>query len=164
MNNTFQPHKLDNREKNLLGYELSTNKDHAYYVLVEYQSKFNEIYKIFINLFRRIFLIRKNNKNDEKEINKILEKLFEVEQLIINKYKILLFYAKLYKSDFSNTDIYLEFENKEEEKRLFDNLEKRKVLLEKFNKQIEMLEVIKKNINSVYEKTISNSCLELPKK
>ena len=164
MKNTFQPHKLDNREKNLLGYELSTNKDHAYYVLVEYQSKFNEIYKIFINLFRRIFLIRKNNKNDEKEINKILEKLFEVEQLIINKYKILLFYAKLYKSDFSNTDIYLEFENKEEEKRLFDNLEKRKVLLEKFNKQIEMLEVIKKNINSVYEKTISNSCLELPKK
>ena len=164
MKNTFQPHKLDNREKNLLGYELSTNKDHAYYVLVEYQSKFNEIYKIFINLFRRIFLIRKNNKNDEKEINKILEKLFEVEQLIINKYKILLFYAKLYKSDFSNTDIYLEFENKEEEKRLFDNLEKRKVLLEKFNKQIEILEVIKKNINSVYEKTISNSCLELPKK
>ena len=164
MKNTFQPHKLDNREKNLLGYELSTNKEHAYYVLVEYQSKFNEIYKIFINLFRRIFLIRKNNKNDEKEINKILEKLFEVEQLIINKYKILLFYAKLYKSDFSNTDIYLEFENKEEEKRLFDNLEKRKVLLEKFNKQIEILEVIKKNINSVYEKTISNSCLELPKK
>ena len=164
MKNTIPPHKLDNREKNLLGYEISTNKDHAYFILVEYQTKFNEMYRIFINLFRRIFLNRKSYKNEEKEINKILEKLFETEQLIINKYKILLFYTKLYKSDLGNTDIYLEFENKEEEKRLFDNLEKRKMLLEKFNMQIERLEIMKKNINSAYEKTISNSCLELPKK
>ena len=115
MKSTNSLHKLDNIEKNLLGYELSPNKDHAYFVLIEYQSKFNEIYKIFINIFRRIFLNRKSNKNEEKELNKVLEKLFEAEQLLINKYKILMFYTKLYKSDFNNTDIYLEFENKEEE-------------------------------------------------
>ena len=161
MKNTIQ-HKLDNREKNLLGYELSGNKDHAYFVLIEYQAKFNEMYKIFINIFRRIFVNRKNNKI--QEINNTLDNLLKAEQLVINKYKILLFYTKLYKSDFNNTDIYLEFENDKEEKSLFDNLEKRKQLLEKFNKQMEILEEIKKMINSVYEKTISNSCLELPKK
>ena len=161
MKNNIQ-HKLDIKEKNLLGYELSTNKDHAYFVLVEYQAKFNEIYKLFINIFRRIFTNRKNNKI--QEINNVLDNLLKAEQLVINKYKILMFYTKFYKSDFNNTDIYLEFENEKEEKNLFDNLEKRKKLLEKFNKQIEILEGIKKRINSVYEKTISNSCLELQKK
>ncbi len=108
--------------------------------------------------------MKKSNKNLKEEIQKSILELQKVEQSVLTKYKLLLFYFQLFNSNLNNTDIYLEFKNSEEEKKFFDNLKKRKDLLENYNNQIKQLEDLKNRINTVYEKIISMSCVELPNK
>ena len=147
-------HQLTEREKVLLSYEFS--REYITNFLFEYQNKFNEIYRYFINIYRKIFM-KRNTKNLKEEIKKLIEELYSAEQKVLNRYKILLFYIKM---DYNNTDISLEFENEAEEKSFFNNLNKRKLLLEKYKIQYEELDKLKNNINSIYEKIIAKSCLD----
>ena len=159
-NNNCIMHLLKEEEKALLSFEFS--REHIFCYLPEYQNKFNDIYRYFINIFRRIFL-KRPNKNIKEEISKIIGELQMAEQKVLNKYKILLLYIKLSKMDLKNTDIILEFENENEEKNFFNNLIKRKSLLEQYKRQIAELEELKSRINSLYEKIISMSCLDINK-
>ena len=158
---TFIRHKLTENEKKLLSYEFSN--EHIYYVLVEFQSKFNEVYRCFINIFRKIFNYKRNNKNLKEEIEKQVDDLEKLEQKLLNKYKIILLHIKLSKLDFNNADIFLEFIDKNEEERFFNSLNFTKNYLERYRRQMEELEELKNKINSVYEKVISYSCLDIPK-
>lgn len=157
----FIRHKLTENEKKLLSYEFSN--EHIYYVLVEFQSKFNEVYRCFINIFRKIFNYKRNNKNLKEEIEKQVDDLEKLEQKLLNKYKIILLHIKLSKLDFNNADIFLEFIDKNEEERFFNSLNFTKNYLERYRRQMEELEELKNKINSVYEKVISYSCLDIPK-
>ena len=162
--NNYDLHKLENEEKNLLGYELSKNKEQAYFFLIDYQNKFNEVYRTFINIFRKIFYMKKSNKNLKEEIQKSILELQKAEQSVLIKYKLLLFYSQLFNSNFNNADIYFEFKTQEEKKNFFDNLKKRKDLLENYSNQIKQLEDLKNRINSIYERIISMSCVDLTNK
>ena len=140
MSNNYIKHLLTEDEQKLLFSELT--KDHIHSVLYEFQNKFNDIFKTFINIFR---------------------KLIKIEQTLLNKYKILLLYIKLSKLDFKNSEIYLEFSGKEEEKEFFQKLKDKKLNLEQFKKQIDELENIQNRINSLYEKAISYNGLDIQK-
>ena len=58
-NNNYLLYKLNDEEKNMLSYEFS--KEHIFAFLSEYQIKFNEIYRILISIFKKIFGIKKTN-------------------------------------------------------------------------------------------------------
>ena len=161
MRNNYIQSLLDDNKKNLLSYELS--KEHIFYVLNDYQNKFNEIYRIFINIFRKIFYMKKPNKSIEEELKKFIDDLQKMEQLVLNKYKLLSIYNLIAKSDINNTDIYLEFTSQEEQKEFFENLNKRKNLLETYQKQFRELFEIKNRINSIYEKITSMSSIDISK-
>ena len=153
-------HLLKDEEKKLLSFELS--KEHIFVFLPEYQSKFNEIYRNLINIFRKIFQ-KRLPKNQKEELSKMVQELQVSEQKMLNKYKLLMLYLKLSKMDLNNTDIYLEFKDENEEKQFFEKLNQRKSLLEAYNTQIIELKDIKNKINSLYEKIISMSCLDINK-
>ena len=152
--NNNRIHQLTEKEKVLLSYEFS--REYILTFLFEYQNKFNEIYRYFINIYRKIFM-KRTTKNLKEEISRLIEDLNSAEQKVLNRYKIMLLYIKM---DFNNNDISLEFENETEEKNFFNNLNKRKLLLEKYKNQYEELDKLKNNINSIYEKIISKSCLD----
>ena len=161
MSNNYMRHLLTEEEKKLLWYELS--KEYINFVLYEFQNRFNEIFKTLINIFRKIFYIKKTNKQLEEISNLIDKELIKAEQTLLNKYKILLLYIKLSKLDIKNSEIYLEFSGKDEESEFFKLLESKKFNLEQFKKQIDELENIQVRINSLYDKAISYNCLDLQK-
>ena len=161
MSNNYMRHLLTEEEKKLLWYELS--KEHINFVLYEFQNRFNEIFKTLINIFRKIFYVKKTNKQLEEISNLIDKELIKAEQTLLNKYKILLLYIKLSKLDIKNSEIYLEFSGKDEESEFFKLLESKKFNLEQFKKQIDELENIQMRINSLYDKAISYNCLDLQK-
>ncbi len=161
MSNNYMRHLLTEEEKKLLWYELS--KEHINFVLYEFQNRFNEIFKTLINIFRKIFYVKKTNKQLEEISNLIDKELIKAEQTLLNKYKILLLYIKLSKLDIKNSEIYLEFSGKDEESEFFKLLESKKFNLEQFKKQIDELENIQVRINSLYDKAISYNCLDLQK-
>ena len=99
----------------------------------------------------------------KEEIEKQVDDLEKLEQKLLNKYKIILLHIKLSKLDFNNADIFLEFIDKNEEERFFNSLNFTKNYLERYRRQMEELEELKNKINSVYEKVISYSCLDIPK-
>ena len=150
-NNNCIIHYLKEEEKALLSYELS--REHIFYYLPEYQNRFNEIYRYFINIYRKIFM-KRTNKNLKEDITKLIGELHVIEQKVLNKYKIIILYIKISKMDLNNTDICLEFESETEEKNFFYNLNKRKTLLEIYKKQYDELDELKNRINSIYEKII----------
>ena len=161
MSNNYIKHLLTEDEQKLLFSELT--KDHIHSVLYEFQNKFNDIFKTFINIFRKIFYYKKTNKQLDETRNLIDKELIKIEQTLLNKYKILLLYIKLSKLDFKNSEIYLEFSGKEEEKEFFQKLKDKKSNLEQFKKQIDELENIQNRINSLYEKAISYNGLDIQK-
>ena len=161
MSNNFIRHLLTEEEKILLFSELT--KDHIHYILYEFQNKFNEIFKAFISIFRKIFYLKKANKQLEEISNLIDKELLKAEQTLLNKYKILLLYIKLSKLDIKDSEIYLEFSGREEENEFFKKLEDKKFNLDQYKKQIEELENIQNRINSLYDKAISYNVLDLQK-
>ena len=161
MSNNYMRHLLTEEEKKLLLSELT--KEHINYVLYEFQNRFNDIYKTFISIFRKIVYIKKTNKQLEEISNLIDKELIKAEQTLLNKYKILLLYIKLSKLDIKNSEIYLEFSGKDEEGEFFKLFEAKKFNLEQFKKQIDELENIQMRINSLYDKAISYNCLDLQK-
>ena len=163
MSNNYMRHLLTEEEKKLLLLSELT-KEHINFVLYEFQNKFNEIFKTLINIFRKIFYIKKTNKQLEEITNLIDKDLIKAEQTLLNKYKILLLYIKLSKLDIKNSEIYLEFSGKEEESEFFKLLENKKINLEQLKKQIDELESIQMRINSLYDKAISYNCLDIQNK
>lgn len=161
-NKNFLLHKLTDEEKTLLGYEFS--KERMFLTLVEYQIKFNDVYRDFINIFRKIFFVKKSKNNLMKELSNFIAELAAKEQELLKKHKTLLFYKQLSKLNLSNTDIYLEFTNKEEEKKFFNNLRNRKTFLQQYKEQIIKLDDLKRQINSIYTKITSMSCVDIPNK
>ena len=161
MSNNYIKHLLTEDEKKLLFTELT--KDHIHSVLYEFQNKFNDIFKTFISIFRKIFYFKKTTKQLEETSSLIDKDLIKIEQTLLNKYKILLLYIKLSKLDFKNSDIYLEFSGKEEENEFFQKLKDKKYNLDQFKKQIDELESIQNRINSLYDKAISYNCLDFQK-
>ena len=162
MSNNYIRHLLTENEKKLLFSELT--KDHFHYILYEFQNKFNDIFKTFINIFRKIFYLKKTNKQLEEIGNLIDKELLKMEQTLLNKYKILLLYIKLSKLDIKNSEIYLEFSGREEENEFFKKLEEKKLNLEQYKKQIDELENIQNRIYSLYDKAISYNFLDIQNK
>ena len=160
-NNNYIKHILTEEEKKLLLSELS--KEHILYILNEFQNKFNEVFKTFISIFRKIFYPKKAYRHPEEIFNVIDKELLKIEQTLLNKYKIILLHIKLSKIDFKNSDIYLEFSGREEEIEFFKKLEEKKSNLEQYKKQIDELENIQTRINSLYDKVISYNCLDIQK-
>ena len=159
--NNYLQYKLNEEEKGMLSYEFS--KDYIYSALVEYQAKFNEIYRILINIFKKIFGIKKTNKSFKDELEKLIDDLKKVEETVVKKYKLLLLLKKINIMDINKTDLYLEFSDETEKNLFIDNLKKRKELLEIFKKQMNELEDIKNGINYIYEKVISMNSVEITK-
>ena len=159
--NNYLQYKLNEEEKGMLSYEFS--KDYIYYALAEYQTKFNEIYRILINIFKKIFGIKKTNKNFKDDLDKLIEELKKVEEAVVKKYKFLLVLKKINIMDINKTDIYLEFSDENEKNLFIEKLKKRKELLEIFKKQMNELEEIKNGINYIYEKVISMNSVEITK-
>lgn len=154
-------YKLNEEEKLLLGYEFS--KEKIFYTLVEYKTAFNEIYRAFINIFRRFF-IKKSRNNLKAELAQSIKELGEKEQELLLKYKMILHYLALSKTNINNTDIYLEFANNEEKDAFFKSLKDRKELLKRYMDHIRELEYIRNRINSAYDKVITNSCVDIQNK
>lgn len=159
--NNYLQYKLNEEEKGMLSYEFS--KDYIYSALVEYQAKFNEIYRILINIFKKIFGIKKTNKSFKDDLEKLIDDLKKVEETVVKKYKLLLLLKKINIMDINKTDLYLEFSDETEKNLFIDNLKKRKELLEIFKKQMNELEDIKNGINYIYEKVISMNSVEITK-
>ena len=149
-NSQHMPYKLKDEEKALLSYEFS--KDYIYQVLHEYQTKFNEVYRCFINIFRKIFYIKKQNKKIKEELANLINELMKNEKILLSKYKIILLYLKISKSGINNTDIYMQFNSEEEKKNFFALLIKRRDELVQFKKYMDDLECIKAKINNTYDK------------
>lgn len=158
-NNKVFLHKLTDEEKTLLGYEFS--KERMFLTLVEYQIKFNDVYRDFINIFRKIFFLKKTKNNLMDELSNLIEELAAKEQELLKKHKTIYFYKQLSKLNLSNTDIYLEFTNKDEEQKFFRKLNNRKDSLIKYKEQITKLEDLKRQINSIYTKITSISCMDI---
>ena len=158
-NNKVFLHKLTDEEKTLLGYEFS--KERMFLTLVEYQIKFNDVYRDFINIFRKIFFLKKTKNNLMDELSNLIEELAAKEQELLKKHKTIYFYKQLSKLNLANTDIYLEFTNKEEEQKFFRKLNNRKDSLIKYKEQITKLEDLKRQINSIYTKITSISCMDI---
>ena len=95
------------------------------------------------------------------ELSNLIEELAAKEQELLKKHKTIYFYKQLSKLNLSNTDIYLEFTNKEEEQKFFRKLNNRKDSLIKYKEQITKLEDLKRQINSIYTKITSISCMDI---
>ena len=154
-------YKLNDEEKLLLGYEFS--KDKIFLTLVEYRAKFNEIYRDFLSIFRKIFM-KKSRANIKNDFTKMIKELGEQEQDILLKYKIIYNYLALSQQNINNMDILLEFNSNEEKEAFIKKLKERKELLKKLNEQIQELECIKSRINYIYDKVITNSCFDISNK
>ena len=159
--NNYLQYKLNEEEKGMLSYEFS--KDYIYSALAEYQAKFNEIFRILINIFKKIFGIRKTNKSFKDDLEKLIDDLKNAEEAVVKKYKLLLVLKKINIMDINKTDIYLEFSDENEKNLFIEKLKKRKELLEIFKKQMNELEEIKNGINYIYEKVISMNSVEITK-
>ena len=154
-------YKLNDEEKLLLGYDFSMDK--KFITLVEYRTKFNEIYRDFLNIFRRIFM-KKSRANIKNDLEKMIKELGEKEQDILLKYKIIYNYLALSQLNINTTDILLEFNSNEEKEAFIKRLIERKELMKKFNEQIQDLEYKKNRINHIYDKVITNSCFDVSNK
>ena len=110
-----------------------------------------------MNIFKKIFSVKKNNNILVKELEKYIQELEKCELNVLRNYKIMMFYLQLSKVDINTAEIYLEFENEQEKNELLKLIEERGVQLEIFKENINKLETLKAKVNVLYEKMMSLS-------
>ena len=146
---------LKDEEKKLFRFELS--KENVPYVLIELKRNFNETYQLIMNIFKKIFSVKKNNNILANELEKYIQELEKCELNVLRHYKIMMFYLQLSKVDINTAEICLEFENEQEKNELLKLIKERGVQLKIFKENINKLETLKLKVNVLHEIMMSLS-------
>ena len=149
---------LSEDEKKLFSFELS--KENVPFILIEIKRSFNQVYQLLMNLFKKIFITKKNNNVLDEEIQKYVSDLENYEKNILRKYKIMMFYLKLSDIDVNNDEIALEFDSEVEKNEFLKLLRERGSHLKKFHENLKKLESLKLKVNDIFEKLNSSNDLD----
>ena len=146
---------LNEEEKKLFSFELS--KENVPFILIEIKRSFNQVYQLLMNVFKKIFITKKNNNVLDEEIQKYVSDLENYEKNILRKYKIMMFYLKLSDIDVNNDEIALEFDSEVEKNEFLKLLRERGSHLKKFHENLKKLESLKLKVNDIFEKLNSSN-------
>ena len=149
---------LNEEEKKLFSFELS--KENVPFILIEIKRSFNQVYQLLMNVFKKIFITKKNNNVLDEEIQKYVSDLENYEKNILRKYKIMMFYLKLSDIDVNNDEIALEFDSEVEKNEFLKLLRERGSHLKKFHENLKKLESLKLKVNDIFEKLNSSNDLD----
>lgn len=149
---------LNEDEKKLFSFELS--KENVPFILIEIKRSFNQVYQLLMNVFKKIFITKKNNNVLDEEIQKYVSDLENYEKNILRKYKIMMFYLKLSDIDVNNDEIALEFDSEVEKNEFLKLLRERGSHLKKFHENLKKLESLKLKVNDIFEKLNSSNDLD----
>ena len=149
---------LNEDEKKLFSFELS--KENVPFILIEIKRSFNQVYQLLMNVFKKIFITKKNNNVLDEEIQKYVSDLENYEKNILRKYKIMMFYLKLSDIDVNNDEIALEFDSEVEKNEFLKLLRERGSHLKKFHENLKKLESLKIKVNDIFEKLNSSNDLD----
>ena len=149
---------LNEDEKKLFSFELS--KENVPFILIEIKRSFNQVYQLLMNVFKKIFITKKNNNVLDEEIQKYVSDLENYEKNILRKYKIMMFYLKLSDIDVNNDEIALEFDSEVEKNEFLKLLRERASHLKKFHENLKKLESLKLKVNDIFEKLNSSNDLD----
>ena len=149
---------LNEDEKKLFSFELS--KENVPFILIEIKRSFNQVYQLLMNVFKKIFITKKNNNVLDEEIQKYVSDLENYEKNILRKYKIMMFYLKLSDIDVNNDEIALEFDSEVEKNEFLKLLRERGSHLKKFHENLKKLESLKLKVNDIFEKLNSSNYLD----
>ena len=149
---------LNEDEKKLFSFELS--KENVPFILIEIKRSFNQVYQLLMNVFKKIFITKKNNNVLDEEIQKYVSDLENYEKNILRKYKIMMFYLKLSDIDVNNDEIALEFDSEVEKNEFLKLLRERGSHLKKFHENLKKLESLKLKVNDIFEKLNSSNELD----
>ena len=149
---------LSEDEKKLFSFELS--KENVPFILIEIKRSFNQVYQLLMNVFKKIFITKKNNNVLDEEIQKYVSDLENYEKNILRKYKIMMFYLKLSDIDVNNDEIALEFDSEVEKNEFLKLLRERGSHLKKFHENLKKLESLKLKVNDIFEKLNSSNDLD----
>ena len=146
---------LNEEEKKHFSFELS--KENVPFILIEIKRSFNQVYQLLMNVFKKIFITKKNNNVLDEEIQKYVSDLENYEKNILRKYKIMMFYLKLSDIDVNNDEIALEFDSEVEKNEFLKLLRERASHLKKFHENLKKLESLKLKVNDIFEKLNSSN-------
>ena len=149
---------LKEDEKKLFSFELS--KENVPFILIEIKRSFNQVYQLLMNVFKKIFITKKNNNVLDEEIQKYVSDLENYEKNILRKYKIMMFYLKLSDIDVNNDEIALEFDSEVEKNEFLKLLRERGSHLKIFHENLKKLESLKLKVNDIFEKLNSSNDLD----
>ena len=149
---------LNEDEKKLFSFELS--KENVPFILIEIKRSFNQVYQLLMNVFKKIFITKKNNNVLDEEIQKYVSDLENYEKNILRKYKIMMFYLKLSDIDVNNDEIALEFDSEVEKNEFLKLLRERCSHLKIFHENLKKLESLKLKVNDIFEKLNSSNDLD----
>ena len=149
---------LSEDEKKLFSFELS--KENVPFILIEIKRSFNQVYQLLMNVFKKIFITKKNNNVLDEEIQKYVSDLENYEKNILRKYKIMMFYLKLSDIDVNNDEIALEFDSEVEKNEFLKLLRERGSHLKIFHENLKKLESLKLKVNDIFEKLNSSNDLD----
>ena len=149
---------LNEDEKKLFSFELS--KENVPFILIEIKRSFNQVYQLLMNVFKKIFITKKNNNVLDEEIQKYVSDLENYEKNILRKYKIMMFYLKLSDIDVNNDEIALEFDSEVEKNEFLKLLRERGSHLKIFHENLKKLESLKLKVNDIFEKLNSSNDLD----
>ena len=149
---------LNKEDKKLFSFELS--KENVPFILIEIKRSFNQVYQLLMNVFKKIFITKKNNNVLDEEIQKYVSDLENYEKNILRKYKIMMFYLKLSDIDVNNDEIALEFDSEVEKNEFLKLLRERGSHLKKFHENLKKLESLKLKVNDIFEKLNSSNDLD----
>ena len=149
---------LNEEEKKLFSFELS--KENVPFILIEIKRSFNQVYQLLMNVFKKIFITKKNNNVLDEEIQKYVSDLENYEKNILRKYKIMMFYLKLSDIDVNNDEIAFEFDSEVEKNEFLKLLRERGSHLKKFHENLKKLESLKIKVNDIFEKLNSSNDLD----
>ena len=149
---------LNKEDKKLFSFELS--KENVPFILIEIKRSFNQVYQLLMNVFKKIFITKKNNNVLDEEIQKYVSDLENYEKNILRKYKIMMFYLKLSDIDVNNDEIALEFDSEVEKNEFLKLLRERGSHLKIFHENLKKLESLKLKVNDIFEKLNSSNDLD----
>ena len=153
-------YSLNEEEKKHLSFELS--KENVPYVLIELKRSFNQIYQLLMNVFKKLFITKKNNNILDDELKNYIIELEKNEKNILRQYKIMMIYLKLANVDINKDEITLEFDSELEKNEFLKVIKERSFQLKIFTDNLKKLENLKLKVNAIFERLNSSSDIDNP--
>lgn len=153
-------YSLNEEEKKHLSFELS--KENVPYVLIELKRSFNQIYQLLMNVFKKLFITKKNNNILDDELKNYIIELEKNEKNILRQYKIMMIYLKLANVDINKDEIMLEFDSELEKNEFLKVIKERSFQLKIFSDNLKKLENLKLKVNAIFERLNSSSDIDNP--